>query len=139
MKYLLILSAPREKTFYSKSLYSESIATLRKRTNIDFCLYSCGDHIFGDILKSKKIRGWRTFLVVPELVQELHVWTDKCSLYTRLQNLDISLGNLYKYETIYLMKKNFYNATIALTFIGTWTALPKLNQISAKLEWLCVK
>lgn len=28
-----------------------------------------GDHIFGDILKSKKIRGWRTFLVVPELVQ----------------------------------------------------------------------
>ena len=28
-----------------------------------------GDHIFGDILKSKKIRGWRTFLVVPELTQ----------------------------------------------------------------------
>lgn len=56
----------------------------------------CGDHIFGDILKSKKIRGWRTFLVIPELVQELHVWTDKCQLYTRLQNLDISLGNLYK-------------------------------------------
>uniref|UniRef100_A0A0A9WK05 Cytosolic purine 5'-nucleotidase n=1 Tax=Lygus hesperus TaxID=30085 RepID=A0A0A9WK05_LYGHE len=24
-----------------------------------------GDHIFGDILKSKKIRGWRTFLIVP--------------------------------------------------------------------------
>lgn len=56
----------------------------------------CGDHIFGDILKSKKIRGWRTFLVIPELVQELHVWTDKCSLYSRLQSLDISLGNLYK-------------------------------------------
>lgn len=59
-------------------------------------LNSCGDHIFGDILKSKKIRGWRTFLVVPELVQELHVWTDKCQLYTRLQQLDINLGNLYK-------------------------------------------
>ena len=36
----------------------------------------CGDHIFGDILKSKKIRGWRTFLVVPELIQELHVTHD---------------------------------------------------------------
>jgi len=56
----------------------------------------CGDHIFGDILKSKKIRGWRTFLVVPELIQELHVWTDKCQLYDRLQDLDVSLGNLYK-------------------------------------------
>ncbi|VVC33953.1 Hypothetical protein CINCED_3A008224 [Cinara cedri] len=55
-----------------------------------------GDHIFGDILKSKKIRGWRTFLVVPELVQELHVWTDKCQLFANLQNFDIALGNMYK-------------------------------------------
>uniref|UniRef100_A0A8C7EEJ6 5'-nucleotidase domain containing 4 n=1 Tax=Nothoprocta perdicaria TaxID=30464 RepID=A0A8C7EEJ6_NOTPE len=36
-----------------------------------------GDHIFGDILKSKKRQGWRTFLVVPELARELHVWTEK--------------------------------------------------------------
>ncbi|XP_043790331.1 cytosolic purine 5'-nucleotidase isoform X2 [Apis laboriosa] len=55
-----------------------------------------GDHIFGDILKSKKIRGWRTFLVVPELVQELHVWTDKCQLFAELQNLDVMLGEMYK-------------------------------------------
>uniref|UniRef100_A0A8D0AEU9 Cytosolic purine 5'-nucleotidase n=1 Tax=Sander lucioperca TaxID=283035 RepID=A0A8D0AEU9_SANLU len=42
-----------------------------------------GDHIFGDILKSKKRQGWRTFLVIPELAQELHVWTDKsCETYT---------------------------------------------------------
>uniref|UniRef100_A0A665TEZ0 5'-nucleotidase, cytosolic IIb n=1 Tax=Echeneis naucrates TaxID=173247 RepID=A0A665TEZ0_ECHNA len=39
-----------------------------------------GDHIFGDILKSKKRQGWRTFLVIPELAQELHVWTDKTLL-----------------------------------------------------------
>ena len=38
-----------------------------------------GDHIFGDILKSKKERGWRTFLVVPEVAQELSVWTEKRS------------------------------------------------------------
>ncbi|XP_049542913.1 cytosolic purine 5'-nucleotidase isoform X2 [Anopheles darlingi] len=55
-----------------------------------------GDHIFGDILKSKKIRGWRTFLIVPELVQELHVWTDKCQLFAELQQLDVQLGDLYK-------------------------------------------
>jgi hypothetical protein len=55
-----------------------------------------GDHIFGDILKSKKIRGWRTFLIVPELVQELHVWTDKCQLFAELQGLDIMLGDMYK-------------------------------------------
>lgn len=55
-----------------------------------------GDHIFGDILKSKKIRGWRTFLIVPELIQELHVWTDKCQLFAELQGLDIVLGDMYK-------------------------------------------
>lgn len=55
-----------------------------------------GDHIFGDILKSKKIRGWRTFLIIPELVQELHVWTDKCQLFSELQRLDVKLGDLYK-------------------------------------------
>ncbi|VEN39271.1 unnamed protein product [Callosobruchus maculatus] len=55
-----------------------------------------GDHIFGDILKSKKIRGWRTFLIIPELVRELHVWTDKCQLFNELQNLDIKLGEMYK-------------------------------------------
>ncbi|XP_068912154.1 cytosolic purine 5'-nucleotidase isoform X1 [Tenebrio molitor] len=55
-----------------------------------------GDHIFGDILKSKKIRGWRTFLIVPELVRELHVWTDKCQIFDELQTLDIKLGEMYK-------------------------------------------
>ncbi|XP_021197212.2 cytosolic purine 5'-nucleotidase isoform X1 [Helicoverpa armigera] len=55
-----------------------------------------GDHIFGDILKSKKIGGWRTFLIVPELVQELHVWTDKCQLFEQLQDLDVQLGHMYK-------------------------------------------
>lgn len=38
-----------------------------------------GDHIFGDILKSKKRQGWKTFLVVPELTKELQVWEEKKS------------------------------------------------------------
>uniref|UniRef100_A0A674EPH9 5'-nucleotidase, cytosolic IIb n=1 Tax=Salmo trutta TaxID=8032 RepID=A0A674EPH9_SALTR len=56
-----------------------------------------GDHIFGDILKSKKRQGWRTFLIIPELAQELHVWTDKSSLFEELQGLDIFLAELYKH------------------------------------------
>eukprot|EP00095_Tigriopus_kingsejongensis_P004821 maker-scaffold769_size100554-snap-gene-0.20 protein:Tk04821 transcript:maker-scaffold769_size100554-snap-gene-0.20-mRNA-1 annotation:"hypothetical protein TcasGA2_TC002083" len=55
-----------------------------------------GDHIFGDVLKSKKLRGWKTFLIVPELNTELHVWTDKRKLFDQLQGLDVQLGELYK-------------------------------------------
>jgi len=32
-----------------------------------------GDHIFADVLRSKKAIGWRTLLVVPELDAELEV------------------------------------------------------------------
>ncbi|XP_043993060.1 5'-nucleotidase, cytosolic IIa isoform X3 [Gambusia affinis] len=56
-----------------------------------------GDHIFGDILKSKKRQGWRTFLVIPELAQELHVWTDKSAMFEELQSLDCFLADLYKH------------------------------------------
>lgn len=55
-----------------------------------------GDHIFGDVLRSKKTRGWKTFLVVPELKQELTVWTDRRTLFEQLGDLEASLANLYK-------------------------------------------
>jgi predicted HAD superfamily phosphohydrolase YqeG len=32
-----------------------------------------GDHIFADVVRSKKALGWRTLLVVPELDAELEV------------------------------------------------------------------
>uniref|UniRef100_A0A673X1H5 5'-nucleotidase, cytosolic II, like 1 n=1 Tax=Salmo trutta TaxID=8032 RepID=A0A673X1H5_SALTR len=56
-----------------------------------------GDHIFGDILKSKKRQGWKTFLVVPELARELQVWTEKNHLFEELKHLDIFLAELYKH------------------------------------------
>ncbi|CAL5384968.1 unnamed protein product [Camellia sinensis] len=37
-----------------------------------FVLY-VGDHIYGDILRSKKVLGWRTMLVVPELEKEVEL------------------------------------------------------------------
>lgn len=54
-----------------------------------------GDHIYGDILKSKKTRGWRTFLVVPELQNELDIWMNKRALFERLTELDVQLGDMY--------------------------------------------
>ncbi|XP_044273371.1 cytosolic purine 5'-nucleotidase-like isoform X2 [Varanus komodoensis] len=56
-----------------------------------------GDHIFGDILKSKKRQGWRTFLVVPELAKELQVWTEKSELFEQLRSLDVLLAELYQH------------------------------------------
>ncbi|GAB1607638.1 cytosolic purine 5'-nucleotidase-like [Argonauta hians] len=55
-----------------------------------------GDHIYGDILKSKKERGWRTFLVIPELQRELNVWTEKKPLFEKINNLEVELSNIYK-------------------------------------------
>ncbi|KAG9335724.1 hypothetical protein JZ751_004260 [Albula glossodonta] len=54
-----------------------------------------GDHIFGDILKSKKRQGWKTCLVVPELAKELQVWTEKSHLFEELKSLDVFLAELY--------------------------------------------
>ncbi|KAM6113214.1 LOW QUALITY PROTEIN: cytosolic purine 5'-nucleotidase-like [Phoenicopterus ruber ruber] len=54
-----------------------------------------GDHIFGDILKSKKRQGWRTFLVV-RLARELQVWTEKSELFEELRSLDL-LAELYQH------------------------------------------
>ena len=34
-----------------------------------------GDHIYGDVVRSKKTNGWKTFLVIPELKHDLDVWT----------------------------------------------------------------
>lgn len=56
-----------------------------------------GDHIYGDILKSKKIRGWRTFLVIPELMQEVRVWTEKCDLFQQVTRLEAALSDIYKF------------------------------------------
>uniref|UniRef100_A0AC35U5D4 5'-nucleotidase domain-containing protein 4 n=1 Tax=Rhabditophanes sp. KR3021 TaxID=114890 RepID=A0AC35U5D4_9BILA len=55
-----------------------------------------GDHIFGDVLKSKKSRGWRTFLVVPELVNELNVWTQGKEFFENIKRLEQALAEAYK-------------------------------------------
>ncbi|KAJ8450707.1 hypothetical protein Cgig2_021179 [Carnegiea gigantea] len=52
-----------------------NVAHLHKLLNIGSSsqvLY-VGDHIYGDILRSKKVLGWRTMLVVPELEREVEL------------------------------------------------------------------
>ncbi|XP_073334567.1 5'-nucleotidase, cytosolic II, like 1 isoform X2 [Pagrus major] len=73
---------------------SDIVCDLLKVKGMDI-LY-VGDHIFGDILKSKKRQGWKTFLIVPELTKELQVWEDKKNLFEELKRLDIFLAELYK-------------------------------------------
>jgi 5'-nucleotidase len=51
-----------------------------------------GDHIFGDIIKSKKERAWRTFLIVPELSQEMAIWHEKRNMFTEIEQLDKKLA-----------------------------------------------
>uniref|UniRef100_H3CUQ0 5'-nucleotidase, cytosolic II, like 1 n=1 Tax=Tetraodon nigroviridis TaxID=99883 RepID=H3CUQ0_TETNG len=65
-----------------------------------------GDHIFGDILKSKKRQGWKTFLVVPELTKELQVWEEKKYLFEELKRLDVFIAEQHKH-----LGSNTINAT----------------------------
>ncbi|RDY11013.1 Cytosolic purine 5'-nucleotidase, partial [Mucuna pruriens] len=46
-----------------------------------------GDHIYGDILRSKKVLGWRTMLVVPELEKEVKLLWESRDTRKELQFL----------------------------------------------------
>lgn len=55
---------------HSQVSCSSAPLTARDQPKVD-APGAAGDHIFGDILMSKKTLGWRTLLVVPELETEL--------------------------------------------------------------------
>ncbi|XP_019416677.1 PREDICTED: 5'-nucleotidase domain-containing protein 4 isoform X1 [Lupinus angustifolius] len=46
-----------------------------------------GDHIYGDILRSKKVLGWRTMLVIPELEKEVKLLWESRDARKELQIL----------------------------------------------------
>uniref|UniRef100_A0A158Q750 TPR_REGION domain-containing protein n=1 Tax=Elaeophora elaphi TaxID=1147741 RepID=A0A158Q750_9BILA len=54
-----------------------------------------GDHIFGDVLKSKKTKGWRTFLVIPELVKEISIWSQRHDLFEKVVELTEQVEVMY--------------------------------------------
>lgn len=66
-----------------------NVAHLHKLLNIESSsqvLY-VGDHIYGDILRSKKVLGWRTMLVVPELEREVELLWELRDTRKQLQEL----------------------------------------------------
>ncbi|GAB2219003.1 hypothetical protein Droror1_Dr00006628 [Drosera rotundifolia] len=66
-----------------------NVAHLHKLLNIESSsqvLY-VGDHIYGDILRSKKVLGWRTMLVVPELEREVELLQELKDTRNELRSL----------------------------------------------------
>jgi len=68
-----------------------------------FCLCLCAissvSFIYFLLLKFfsfQKTRGWKTFLIVPELNRELVVWTGKRDLFDQLRELEAKMADLYK-------------------------------------------
>ena len=62
-----------------------------------------GDHIFGDIIKSKKERAWRTFLIVPELAKELTVWHNKRHIFGQIEHLNDQLAHLLMFAHFFII------------------------------------
>jgi len=54
-----------------------------------------GDHIHGDVIRSKKLCGWRTFLIVPEIAQEITIWVEEKLKFDQLDSLNSDLTECY--------------------------------------------
>ena len=60
-----------------------------------------GDHIFGDILRSKKVGGWRTCMIIEELEHEIRAGALNESLREKMDELrDANSGLLYHLSRI---------------------------------------
>ncbi|KAL6047837.1 Cytosolic purine 5'-nucleotidase [Balamuthia mandrillaris] len=55
-----------------------------------------GDHIFSDIIVSKKTQGWRNLLVVRELDHEVDVWQESQEKHHRLQTLEFIRAEIFR-------------------------------------------
>lgn len=56
-------------------------------TSGDKLLY-VGDHMYGDIIRSKRTLGWRTCLVIPELEVEMEIASEERGRYDNLMQLE---------------------------------------------------
>ena len=54
-----------------------------------------GDHIYGDVLRTKKESGWRTALIMQEMVDELHAIEHCADEITRMDRLEELRDMLY--------------------------------------------
>ncbi|XP_020680382.1 cytosolic purine 5'-nucleotidase isoform X2 [Dendrobium catenatum] len=73
----------------NKVFQGGNVAHLHKLLGIEasYQVLYVGDHIYGDILRSKKVLGWRTMLVVPELEKEVELLWDSRKTRKELRSL----------------------------------------------------
>ena len=72
---------------------AEAITALFEASGDDVLYF--GDHIHGDVVKSKKLCGWRTFLIVPELAHEIDIWVEEKGMFDKLDKLNSDLMECY--------------------------------------------
>ncbi len=91
-------------------------------TSGDRILY-VGDHMYSDILRSKRTLGWRTCLVIPELDDELQITLQEVALSNELIKLRRLQYDLDEYMDILRQKKLLgIDVGDALTEAGTKAA-----------------
>ena len=72
---------------------AEAITALFNASGDDVLYF--GDHIHGDVVKSKKLCGWRTFLIVPELAHEIDIWVEEKVMFDKVDKLNADLMECY--------------------------------------------
>jgi len=75
-----------------------SLEVFNKFTNVtspNSVLY-VGDHIFADIIVSKKAQGWRNLLVIRELDDELRTWKESQEKYNKLLTLEWVRAEIFR-------------------------------------------
>ncbi|CAM8939966.1 unnamed protein product [Rhodiola kirilowii] len=81
----LQLNGPENKVFQGGNVgHLHKLLSIESSSQV---LY-VGDHIYGDILRSKKALGWRTMLVVPELEREVELLWEHRDFRKTLQSLN---------------------------------------------------
>ncbi|MCP4545686.1 MAG: HAD-IG family 5'-nucleotidase [bacterium] len=91
-----------------------------------------GDHIFGDILRSKKTSGWRTMMVVEELEYEILAIMENEQDHKRLDKIQIKNADLQ--ET--LRECKHHRDKLSEKKISNYKSLTpdQLDEIDAQLE-----
>jgi HAD superfamily 5'-nucleotidase-like hydrolase len=72
-----------------------------------------GDHIFGDILRSKKESTWRTAMIIPELGAELAAHNSCATRFARLRELETARERLEDELRFYQTRLRGYPKTAA--------------------------
>jgi 5'-nucleotidase len=69
------------------SLLPQYIHIHRMKTKAGEEILYVGDHLYSDVLRSKRTLGWRTALIVPEMIHEMKVFHENRDTYQHINDL----------------------------------------------------